>query len=168
MVRNDSSPVLPSPESVIATAGEIFDAAYYSFLITLDAEDAPTSRLLQHFDPDSDLVIRFGTSAGSRKVSHIEANPEVLVSCQNPGEQSYVVIGGRAYVRDDQETKAHFWREPWTAIWPSGPDGDDYLIIEVRPERVEVVDLTPGSVFSSARPRILERRAGGWGYVDGR
>ncbi len=156
---------LPSPDSVIATAREILEAAYYSFVITLDDRGTPTSRLLQHFDPDPDLTVRFGTSEGSRKVGQIEANPHVLVSCQNPGNQSYVAINGRAEIRRDEETKARFWREPWSAIWPSGPLGEEYLIIEVRPLRVEVVDLTPGTVFSSATPRIVERQGREWGFV---
>lgn len=167
MSHSDSSEILPTASQVIATATEILEAGYYSFLTTLDEHGTPSSRLLQHFDPDGDLVVRFGTSAGSRKVAHIEADPEVLISCQSPGEQSYASINGQAFIRRDVATKTQFWREPWRAIWPSGPEGDEYLIIEVRPNRVEVVDLTPGSIFSTMKPRIVEHGEKGWGFAPG-
>lgn len=156
----------PDAASVLGAARQILEAAYYSFLTTMDADGRPTSRLLQHFDPAGDLTLRFGTAARSRKVAQIEANSDVLVACLDPGTLGYVVVNGTARVHRDAVTKSKYWREPWRAIWPTGPEGDDYLVLEIRPDRIEVVDSPVGSAFVPTGPIIVERHSEGWRLVE--
>ena len=99
------------------------------------------------FAPDKNLVVWFGTNPLSRKVSEIRHNPHVTLYYFDRENQAYVSIQGVARLVTDPKEKARHWKDDWKAFYP---DRDkSYLLIEVRPVRLEVVNTKTGVVGTS-------------------
>ena len=101
----------------------------------------------------------FGTNPLSRKVSEIRHNPRVTLYYFDRESQAYVTIQGIARLVNDPKEKARHWKEDWKAFYP---DRDkSYLLIEVRPLRLEVVNTKTGVIGTSrdwAPPSVNFRR----------
>lgn len=94
---------------------------------------------------DGDLTLRCATFAGSRKVSQIENDPNVHVTCGVTSLQEmqpYLQIQGQASVTTDKEERHAFWNDLLAPIF-DGPDDPNYSIVIIRPYRIEY--CTPGS-----------------------
>lgn len=60
--KNDST-----RKKFIAAATKIMVSAHYCTLITMDENGRPVGRILDAFDPDSNLVVWLGTTPGAEK-----------------------------------------------------------------------------------------------------
>ena len=113
------------------------------------------------FAPDDNLIVWFGTNPLSRKVSEIRRNPRVTLYYFDRESQAYVAIQGVARLVNDPKEKARHWKDDWKAFYP---DRDkSYLLIEVRPLRLEVVNTKTGIVGTSRDwqpPSVIFRRRG--------
>ncbi|MCK5516103.1 MAG: pyridoxamine 5'-phosphate oxidase family protein [Desulfobulbaceae bacterium] len=92
-----------------------------------------------------DLVVRCATFVDSRKVKHIESNPDVHLTCgvnSLQEMQPYLQIQGLARVSTDKEERHGFWNDMLAPIF-DGPDDPKYSIIIVEPYRIEY--CIPGS-----------------------
>jgi general stress protein 26 len=113
---------------------DLIDRAEALLLITAGAEGFPRVRPMI-------LVLREGatlwfvTSAASRKVGEIRANPCVTVVALDRGGLSHASLSGRAEVVAEQETRARLWHEVWREEWPAGASDPDYLVVRVVAER---------------------------------
>lgn len=134
-------------DSLLAAARAVMDAAHYCALVTVDAVGVPQARTMDPFPPEDDMTVWLGTNRRTRKVEQIGANPQVTLYYQAPDGSGYVTILGRARLVDDQGEKASRWKPEWEAFYPDR--ARDYLLIEVVPERLEVVDYSRGIVTVS-------------------
>jgi general stress protein 26 len=134
-------------EQLIAAAREIMATARYCALITLDSAGSPQARTLDPFLPDENMVVWLGTNPRSRKVAAIRRNPRVTLYYFDREGQAYVTISGIARLVNDSTEKAKRWKDEWKAFYPDR--ARDYLLIVVKPERLEVVSVRKGIVGDS-------------------
>jgi general stress protein 26 len=133
-----------SEEQLIVTAREIMATARYCALITLDSSGRPQARTLDPFPPDENMVVWLGTNPRTRKVAEIRRDPRVTLYYFDPEGQAYVTISGIARLVNDPKEKAKRWKDEWKDFYPDR--AKDYLLIVVKPEKLEVVNVTKGIV----------------------
>lgn len=121
---------------LIGVARDVMAAAHFCDLITLDDTGRPRSRVMDPFEPDSDMVVWLGTRRASRKVTQIRNDPRVTLQYFSSEDFEYVTIAGTAQVVDDPVEKENRWKEGWDAFYP---DRNAYLLIKVTPVWLEVL-----------------------------
>jgi general stress protein 26 len=131
-------------DTLLSAARRIMAAARHCALVTLDESGRPRVRTMDPFSPDSDMTIWMGTNRKTRKVAEIEGDSRVTLYYPSPDAAGYVTVTGRARLVDDPEEKAARWKEEWAAFYQDR--AADYLLIQVTPERLEVVDYSRGIV----------------------
>ena len=167
MVSKHPPPTTVEPilEAVEAT----LQAADYCFLSTIGLSGRIDTRLMQHFQPQPDLTLWFGTSAKSRKVRDIRNNSQVTVAFYDPADTAYVTLNGAAQIVSDTDLQQKYWVEQWITFYPTGPEGEDYVLIKFVPSRIEVMNfarhITPEPY--GLRPAILTRAEGNWTVASG-
>jgi general stress protein 26 len=142
-VVQSQEPIKPvSREQLIAAARETMSAARYCALITSDSSGRTHARTLDPFPPDENMVVWLGTNSRSRKVAEIRRNPRVTLYYFDRAAQAYVTLTGIARLVNDKEEKARRWKDEWKDFYPDRVK--DYLLIAVRPLRMEVVNVQKG------------------------
>ncbi|MDF5758058.1 pyridoxamine 5'-phosphate oxidase family protein [Spongiactinospora sp. TRM90649] len=114
----------------------------YGFLTTVGADGRPNSRLVEHLAVDDDATVWIGTSPRSRKVADIRRRPDVTYAVEDRSAFAYVSLAARAEPVEDLAERVARWSPGHEAFFPGGPSGDDYVLIRLRPVRVEVMDFT--------------------------
>jgi general stress protein 26 len=133
-----------SRDQLIAEAREIMTATRYCALITIDGSGRAQARTMDPFAPDDRMIVWFGTNPRSRKVAEIRRRSRVTLYYFDRENQAYVTVHGIARLVNDANEKARHFKDDWKAYYP---DRDkDYLLIEVRPVTLEVVNTTKGIV----------------------
>lgn len=132
---------------LIAAAREVMSAARYCSLITLDSSGRAQARTLDPFSPDEDMVVWLGTNPRTRKVAEIRLNPWVTLYYFDREGQAYVTIWGLARLVNDEKEKVKHWKDEWKDFYPNR--AEDYLLIAVTPEKLEVVSVKKGIVGDS-------------------
>lgn len=128
----------PGSDSLLTIARDIMATARFATLVTLGPDGHPQARVVDPFEPDSAFVVRVATNALSRKVAEVAADTRVTLLYFDAAGSSYVTLVGRAeLVRDDAE-RARWWKEEWASFYRNRNEGDDYLLIRIRPTRLEV------------------------------
>ena len=136
----------------------------YCFLITSEAEGPPSARLVEPIvDPDA-FTFFVGTHPQSRKVHRISANAAVTLAFSNAGEDANLVVYGTATVSDDPALKERYWKGTWRMFFPEGPLGEDYAVIQVQAEKMEILSFQRNVIPEpfGLRPAVLERTTQGW------
>jgi general stress protein 26 len=156
-------------EHVVVVARATLDAAGYCFLITQGASGTASTRLMQHFKPDADLTLWFGTSAASRKVRELRTNPRASVACLDPQRTAYAALVGALTIEERAEQWRRYWREDWQTFWPEGPSGRDYVLLRFACERVEVLSFAASIAPApyGLRAAVAVRRGEGWQLAVG-
>ena len=139
-----SGDALLNDANLLGAAREIMMAARYCALITLDSSGRPQARTLDPFPPDENMVVWLGTNPRSRKVAAIRRNPHVSLYYFDRDAQAYVTIYGVARLVNDPKAKLKWWKDEWQTFYPDR--AKDYLLIRVKPERLEVVNVKKGIV----------------------
>jgi general stress protein 26 len=152
-----------TPERVLNVAKEIVTSKEFCFLVTLHESGRANARVMQPFPPEEDWTIWFGASPESRKVEEILEDDRVTVGYERGERGAYVTLVGTASVRDDADLRDRYWRASFADYWPDGP-GEDYVLIEFVPSRMEVMDIsrevTPEPF--GLQPAVLLRGEEGW------
>jgi general stress protein 26 len=107
------------------------------------------------------MVVWMGTNTLSRKVRDIRGNPKVAVYYADPEGPGYVTIRGRARLVDDPEETRKRWKDEWSVFY--GEERSNYVLIEIRPEALEVVNYGAGvasEAASWASPTVEFREEG--------
>lgn len=131
-------------EELVAAAREVMISARYCALITLSTSGRAQARTLDPFPPDENMAVWLGTNPRSRKVAAIRRNPRVTLYYFDPEAQAYVAINGIARLVNDPKLKMKWWKDEWKAFYPDR--AKDYLLINVTPEKLEVVNEKKGIV----------------------
>ena len=117
-------------------------ATRYCSLITIGARGRANARTMDAFAPDEKMVVWFGTNPLSRKVAEIRRNPRVTLYYFDRENQAYVTLHGIARLVNDPQEKLRHWKDVWKTFYPDRDRG--YLLIEVRPSSLEVVNTKTG------------------------
>jgi len=136
-----------SRDTLIAEAREIMTTTRYCALITIDGSGRAQARTMDAFAPDEKMVVWFGTNPLSRKVAEIRRHPRVTLYYFDRENQAYVTMQGIARLVNDAGEKARHWKDDWKAFYPDR--NKNYLLIEVRPLKLEVMNTKKGIVGDS-------------------
>jgi PPOX class probable F420-dependent enzyme len=148
----------PSRAQVSEAAKDVMQTARYATLVTIGEDGRPQARIVDPFVPDSAFAIWIGTNPLTRKVAEIRRDPRVTLLYFNAAAGEYVTVHGTATFVTDSAAKARHWKAEWAAFYPDGPRGDGYLLIRVRPARLEVVSPRHGLLNDPKtwRPVLLD------------
>ncbi len=142
---------------LLEAARKIIDKDPYPVLVTTDDQGRSRTRMVELRPLEDDWVFWIATNPITRKVAQIESTPEVTLYFARDNQFSYVSVMGRASLHTDLETlKAISWRdEPKLAMfWPEFPD--DYMLIRIVPEWIEVTGQGIASHPVDWRPQAFE------------
>lgn len=117
---------------------EILKNPQLSGLATITEDGKPWVRYVLALTTE-DLTIHIATFVGSRKVSQIEKNPEVHLTCGVTDLASmgpYLQIQGRATLDTSKEARHSLWYDELSNLF-QGPDDPNYAVIRVIPYRIE-------------------------------
>ena len=92
-------------------------------------------------------------------------SPQPLLSYLDGQNRGYLTVIGKARIDDKSEEKKTYWVDRFSAFFPDGPDSDEYQLMIVVPERLELRSFGLKVAEEPTRwsPVILERgTAGGW------
>jgi general stress protein 26 len=138
---------LAGRDSIIAAAREIIGMQKYCALITVDSSGRPHVRTMNPFPPEDDMTVWIATNSRSRKVKEIRNNPQVCLYYANHSQATgYVSITGKAVLVDDMNEKLKRKREYWNQTFP---DWKYLILIQVIPERLEVINYKRGMLNDS-------------------
>ena len=155
-----TAPPAAAPERarVLSAAKDVMRQARCCTLVTVGTDGQPQARVMDPFPPEEDLTIWLATNAATRKVAQIGRDARVTLCYFDPASKDYVVVLGRAELIRQPGEKAGRWKEEWAAFYRDKNRGDDYVLIRVKPGRVEIVSYTHGLAADpmSWRPVIVE------------
>ena len=112
--------------------------AHLATLATISEDGKPWGRYVIPRAGD-DLTIRIATRVNSRKVAHIQKNPEVHLTCgvSDPRNiDTFLQIQGRAKFTTDHTERESFW-DPHLENVFDGPDDPEYGVLIITPYRIE-------------------------------
>jgi general stress protein 26 len=131
-------------EQILLVAKEIVAKVPNCWAVTADLFGGANARVVQPFSSQLDQegwVVRFLTSARSRKAAEIAKSGRVLLGYQYDPEQASVTLLGAANTIDDRAYLRDQWRLEWNTYFPQGPSDLDAIVVEVIVERIEVLNL---------------------------
>lgn len=139
----------PAPESKVAigaiatreAAREIMLAGTCT-LVTVTDGAMPHARVMDPLDPDENFEVWLATNPRSRKIDHLNANPNVVLHYIDQVDNGYVSLYGKAeLVRDSIAIKEH-WKPEWSQFYPNR--NSDCVLIKIKPTRLEVINYMAG------------------------
>lgn len=136
--KNDNS--LPH---VLATVRALLDKAKYGFFISHGADGWCSTRYVQpicEWNGD-ELCIWVGTSGSSRKIAEVQANPKVTMAFGNDPAGANLMVYGTAEISRNPVLCRKYWKPAWRLFFPEGPKSDDLVVVAIKPQRLEVMDL---------------------------
>ena len=135
----------------------------YCFLVTASPSPWPTARWVEPIVED-DFHFYLGTHPESRKVAEITSNPAVTLAFGNEREHANLVVYGTAMVHHELSIRQRYWKNAWRMFFPQGPEGDDYCVIKVQTEKIELLSFSRNVIPEpfGLRPVVLEREGQGW------
>jgi Uncharacterized stress protein (general stress protein 26) len=77
-------------------------------------------------------------------VQEIRRDPRVTLLYFSPATFEYVTVLGTAVLDTDAVQKAAHWKAEWAALYKDQNRGEDYLLLRVKPSRLEVVSARRG------------------------
>jgi general stress protein 26 len=144
---------------------QIVDRTKYCFLITQGIDYRwPSARLVEPIANLDSFTFYIGTNPDLRKVQEIQNTPEVTLAYGNQRDRANLIVHGIAQITSDPELRRSRWKGTWRLFFPQGPLGDDYVVIEVKAERIELLSFS-GNVVPEPfglKPVVLMRRESGW------
>ena len=129
----------PSRSQVIDAARSVIRDARYATFVTIDASGQPQARIVDPATPDTDMTIWIATNPLTRKVADVRRDGRVTLLYFNAPASEYVSVIGTASLVTDTTTRQRHWKADWAPFYRAGPRGPDYVLIQVKPRRLEVV-----------------------------
>jgi len=129
----------PDRATILKAAHQIMEKARYCSFVTLGEDGSLQARIVDAFPPDEDMVVWLGTNPVTRKVAEVRKDPRATLCCFDPAGQGYVTLIGKADIVTEPAEKAKRWKDDWLAFYKDKYRGDDYVLIRVRPRRLEIV-----------------------------
>ena len=153
-------------ETLLDVAQQTVMVAGCASMITIDETGTPSSRAVAAFPPDADFsTIVIGNHPDTRKTVHVQRDPRVVLSYIDMTNRGYLTVIGKAHFSDDLEKRKTYWTDRFSSFFPDGPESEEYQLIVVVPERLELrsFGLKVAEEPTHWSPVILERgEAGEW------
>ena len=136
----------------------------YCFLITSGKDSWPGARLVEPICDLEEFVFFVGTNPTLKKVKEIATCPNVVLAFGNAAENANLVVYGMATISTEPAMKRRYWKGAWRLFFPNGPNGDDYTVVTIRAEKMEVLSFRRNVIAEpfGLRPMVLQRTPGGW------
>lgn len=128
--------------TILKEARSSIEATAFVSLITLDNKAQPRARVMEFFQPDETFEIWMGTNPKSRKVAQIKNNSTTTLHFFDQSKMAYVSLMGKAYIVNDEKTKASKWKDGWEKFYPNKTS--DYMLIRFVPEKLEFIGIVKG------------------------
>jgi general stress protein 26 len=129
---------------IMKAAGEVMASARYCGLVTVGSDGHPQARVVDPFAPEEDMTVWIATKRTTRKVDQIKKDARVTLFYFDRAGPGYVTLVGTADLVDDAGEKAKHWKEDWSAFYKDKNRGEDYVLIRVKPSRLEIVSYSHG------------------------
>jgi general stress protein 26 len=133
-------------DGVLQAARDVMEGARYCTLVTIGENGHPQARIVDPFPPDERMVVWIATRPTTRKVGQIRSDARVTLLCFDAQRLGYVSLMGSAELVDDPEEKTSRWKDEWADFYSDRNRGDDYLLIRVQPDRLEILSPAHGIV----------------------
>lgn len=148
----------PERSKIITAAKDVMQKARYCAFVTIGDDGYPQARVVDPFAPEEDMTVWIATNRLTRKVGQIRKNPHVTLLYFDRASFGYVTMIGKAELIDDPSEKTKRWKEEWAPIYKDKNRGADYLLIRVKPSRLEVISFAHGLTGDPQtwRPAILD------------
>jgi general stress protein 26 len=134
----------PSRDRILTAAREIMVATRYCTMVTIGPGGQPQARIVDAFGPDTSLTVWIATNALTRKVAELRKDPRVTLLYFSPVTFEYVTVIGKATFSTDAKDRAAHWKRDWSGLYKDEYRGSDFLLIKVKPSRLEVVSQRRG------------------------
>jgi general stress protein 26 len=131
-------------DELVEVALRLLREAPYGFLVTAESDGPPSGRLVQHLEVTADLAVTFSTSPRSRKAVRIARWGSATYLVEDLGHLAYAALAGPARLIEDLDERRRLWHEGLRAFFPDGPAGDDFVLVTLAAERVELWSLGDG------------------------
>ncbi len=69
---------------------------------------------------------------------HVLGDPRVVLSYVDGSNRGYLTVIGNAHIEDNTEERKTHWVDRLSSFFPDGPDSDEYQLMFVVPERLEL------------------------------
>jgi len=157
-VRNDE--VRKILDAVLST----MKAEQYCFLITLDESGRPQARMVAAADIEPSLRVWIITGPETRKIGEIRRDNRATMAFSDNKGEGYTTLTGQARLITDIARKKALWKFSYGAFFPEGPEGNDSILIEFVPERIEIMHfhLKVGIYPWTMKPATLIREGEYW------
>ena len=147
--QTPAPPKGPDRDAILQASRTIIAGAHYATLVTVDGASQPDARIVDPFAPESDFTIWLATKAASRKVTELRKDPRVTLLYFDAATKGYVTVKGTARLVNDPAMKAKYWKNEWNGMYANKNQGDDYLLVQVTPDTLEVVSVALGMMNDS-------------------
>ena len=136
----------------------------YCFLVSNGANGWSSARFVEPIVEHDFSAIWIGTSPKLRKVIEIQGNTKVTLAFGHVQERANVVIYGEACIESDVALRKKYWKGEWRLFFPDGPTGNDYVLIMVRPVRMEIMSFHRNVILEpfGLKPSVLNYQNGKW------
>lgn len=147
----------PTRSAILTAARTIMANARYATLVTINGNAPADARIVDPFAPEDELTIWFATNAASRKVAELKKDRRVTLLYFDAANKGYVTVKGTATLVTTAAEKAKRWKDEWAGMWSRKNEGDDYVLVRVDPDTIEVVSVALGMINDPAtwRPVTL-------------
>lgn len=111
-------------------------------LVTVTDGAMPHARVMDPLDPDENFEVWLATNPRSRKVEHLNANPNVVLHYIDQVDNGYVSLYGKAELVSDSSAIKEHWKSEWNQFYPNR--NSDCVLIKIKPTRLEVINYMAG------------------------
>ena len=126
-------------ETLLDVAQQTVTAAGCASMITIDETGTPSSRAVAAFPPDADFSrVVIGNHPDTRKTAHVQRDPRVVLSYVDMTNRVYLTLIGKAHFSYDLQERKTYWTDRFSAFFPDGPESDEYQLVIVIPDRLEI------------------------------
>lgn len=154
------APKAPGRDAILTASRTIITNARYATFVTAGGASGADARIVDPFAPEADFTIWFATNAASRKVQQLAADSRVTLVYFDAATKGYVTLKGQATLVRDPQAKAAHWKDDWAGMYKDKNRGEDYLLVKIVPDTLEVVSVALGMINDPAtwRPVTLKLR----------
>ncbi len=153
-----------SLDHCLQVARTIPHSSKYCFLISNGLDGWSSARFVEPI-VDSDISsIWIGTNPNLRKIKEIGNSSKVTLAFGNKKEKANLIIYGTAQIETDISLRKRYWKSEWRLFFPNGPIGDDYVLIQIEPLRMELMSFDRNVILEpfGLKPAVLVRNEGKW------
>jgi general stress protein 26 len=129
-----------SDQELKATVLDIISTHKAGVLATVE-DNKPHARYMTFYNKD--LTLYTPTQKDTEKIEEVEKNPyvSVLLGYEQKGQtDAFIEMLGKATMTDAQALKDEIWEESFNQ-WFDGPNDANYVLLEIQPEVVRVLNL---------------------------